>query len=306
MKRYTALILTAVIMMTVTGCTAPWQKSDTKEQYDGYIYYLNSDHTDLTRAGFNFGNKTGQQLADEIAERIVVNSDNSDASPLPAGVVIEKAEVIDQQVHVHLNKFYEKASLKDDALCRCALVESFMQIPGVTGVKLYIGDEPMTDENGDPYDLLTYDNFMFSSSGIPGQSKNITLSLYFGAADGEYLSKESVPAAVESGQNTVRVIVDKLLDGPAYEGEQPVIPEDTIVLGVSVDGDTAYINLGSGFSENDGIISPKLAVYSIVNSVTENTDITQVQIQIEGSTPSSYGGEIDLRYPLKPSHSIVK
>ncbi len=306
MKRYTALILPVIVLIILAGCTAPWHKSDEKEQYDGYIYYLNKDHTDLTRQGFYFDSKTGQELADDIAGRIAVNSENSDESPLPAGVVIEKTEVIDQQVHVHLNKFYEKTSLKDDALCRCALVESFMQIPGVAGVRLYIGDEPMTDENGDPYDLLTYESFVFSSPGIPGQTKNITLNLYFGAPDGQYLKKESVPAAVESDQSLIRIIMDKLLDGPAYEGEQAVIPEDTAVLGVSVSGKTAYINLGNGFSDNDEIISAKLAVCSIVNSITDNTDIEQVQIQIEGSTPTSYGGEIDLRHPLKPSRSIIK
>ena len=306
MRRTRSLILAAVAALILTGCTMPWKKSGTAEQYDGYVYYLNSGHTDLTRAGFNFGSKKGQELADEIAGRLAVRSDNSDASPLPAGVVIEKTVVVDQQVRVHLNKLYEKVSAKEKALCRCALVESFMQIPDVTGVSLFVGDEAMTDENGEPYDLLTHESFVFSSSRMPGQSRNTTLSLYFGASDGERLVKESVPVTYDSSQSLVRVIISKLLDGPAYEGELEVIPEDTSLLGVSVVGDTAYVNLDRGFSDSDGIISPKLAVYSIVNSITENTDIRQVQIQIEGETPSSYGGEIDLRRPLGTNESIVQ
>lgn len=304
MKKLMSLICLLILTACLSGCGS--DKSSDEKQYDTYIYYLNSQHTDLIRSGVDFGSKEGQELADEIADRLAVSSDTSDVSPLPAGVVIEKAEVRDRLVHVHLNKLYEQVAVKDQVLCRCALVESFMQIPQVSGVNLYVGSEPMTDENGNAYKTFTFDDFLFTSSKIPGQTKNVTLNLYFSTANGKRLKKEAVPVTVESDESLVRVILEKLIDGPSYEEENAVISHDTKILGVSVMENTAYIDLSSEFADDDNLPAPDLSVYSVVNSVIDNTDIKRVQILIEGKAPASYGGSLDLRRPLRFSRSYIK
>ena len=52
-------------------------------------------------------------------------------------------------------------------------------------------------------------------------------------------------------------------------------------------------------------ILPKLTIYSIVNSLVEGTEATQVQITINGESKAKYMGTVDLSQPLKENLELV-
>ena len=85
-----------------------------------------------------------------------------------------------------------------------------------------------------------------------------------------------------------------------------MISDDTTLLSVSVSDDTAYINLSGAFSDTASTVSPELTVYSIVNSVLDNTSLKKVQILVDGEAPASFGGQMDLRFPLEIKRSLIK
>lgn len=300
------LLLSLTLCLLMTACTAPWQRETDREDHDGYVYYLNDEHTDLVRVGFNFNGKSGQVLADDIAQRLSTSADDEYDSPLPDGVVIEGVALEEGHIRVTLNGLYAKASRTDQTLCRAALVESFTQVPDVSGVRFFVDDQPMDDGNGTAYDLLKADDFLYSSSIYPEQSAKRTLTLYFGDSDSEHLKKESVTVKTSGEKQLVRIIVERLIAGPAFEEETELVPPNTQVISATLVDKTAYINLDDGFSDSNVKVAPELAVYSIVNSVIDNTAATSVQIQINGRTPVSYGGQINLRQPLEAKKSLIR
>ena len=304
MNKKIVLFFVMMSLVLLSACKAPWDHSENKKQYDGYIYYLNEDRNDLRAKGIVFDGMKGQKLADTIADKLSASPDDTHISPLPDGVIIEQVLLENDEVRVSLNKLFEQVDEREKTLCRAALVKSFTQIPEAYGVSFYIGDDLMEDKSGQPYEKLTASDYLCVSAKDTDQEQIMTL--YYGDQEGRHLVKESVPVPVKVDRNIVRIIIERLIEGPAYEGETNLISDDTAVLGVSVSDDTAYINLNSAFSDTVSTISPELTVYSIVNSVLENTDLKKVKILINGESPASFGGQVDLRFPLEINRSLIK
>ena len=302
MKRLIVTIASVIVCLALSSCAFSSKKKESGKQYDGYIYYLSESHLDLTREGFNYSNMTNEELAKDIAGRMVEAKNKKHDSALPDGVVIEKVTIEDYQVRVTLNSLFEKAGSLERTLCRAAIVKSFAQIPYTSGVMVFVGDNPLTAPDGTAYGLMTPDDFVFGKTFDEDREKT-TLDLYFGDQNGEKLKKEAVPVKIGYDKSVAQAVVERLLEGPAFEGETALIPKNTQLISVSVMNDTAYVNFDNGFKDSNIEVSPELTVYSIVNSIIDNTQLTRVQIQIEGSTPVSYGGQIDLRHPLEANYT---
>lgn len=281
------------------------QKSE-ERSYDGYIYYLNDDHTDLVREGYMFDSKTGQALADDIASRLATNAEDKHDSPLPDGVVIDRAIIAERQVQIHLNALFDKASETEKMLCRSALVLSFAQIPDVHGVMFFVDDQPMTDAAGNALGAQKTADYLYNPSFYPEPANKRTLNLYYGDKAGEKLKKESVSVTTYGEKQIVAIIAERLISGPSFEEESALIPQNTRVISAFQVADTAYINLDDGMTDTNVKVSPELCIYSIVNSVVENTSAVQVKIQIEGRSPVNYGGQLDLSQPLTARKSLAK
>ena len=305
-KKAFICILILALTLVLGACRLPWEKGKEEEHVDGYIYYLNEGRSDLNASGFNFDSKTGQDLVDEITRRLTISADSADVSPLPDGVVIDSAVIEDGCLHISFNTLFSLVEDRDRLLCLAALVRSYTQVPGVSRVSFYVGDTPLTDEQGQSYADMTAEDFLCLSDKLPEVSDEKVLLLYYGDDKGENLVEEKVPVRPSIDESLVRLIVRRLIEGPAYEEEERTVPEDTAILSIDVIGLTAYVNLSSEFSDNATDLSPELAVYSIVNSLTANTDIEKVQILINGTASDSYGGQIDLRFPLEQKRSLIK
>ena len=65
------------------------------------------------------------------------------------------------------------------------------------------------------------------------------------------------------------------------------------------------MNFDSTFLTGAYDILPELTVYSIVNSLVEGTEATQVQITINGETNAEYMDAVDLSQPLEENMDFV-
>ncbi|MFZ7102241.1 MAG: GerMN domain-containing protein [Peptococcaceae bacterium] len=138
-----------------------------------------------------------------------------------------------------------------------------------------------------------------SVTEIP-QPEESVINLYFGTQDG-YLRKEprlisGLPAA-ERGQEVVQELIKGSESG---DDTLNVLPEGTEVLDYQYDQDTglAVVNLSDHVHAVAGSMGETLAVYSIVNSLTELPGIEQVKILIEGEEAESIAGHVYLGDPL--------
>ena len=60
-----------------------------------------------------------------------------------------------------------------------------------------------------------------------------------------------------------------------------------------------YVNFDSAFLSDGYNQKPEIAIYSIVNSIIANGNVTRVQILVEGSGDVVFKGTVDLSEPLE-------
>ena len=162
------------------------------------------------------------------------------------------------------------------SLAFACLAKTILQIPDIQRVSIsYPGaSEPV---------VLTGNDIFLTDTGMLPQEEMIVL--YFPDSSRRYLVRETVAVDAAHAADKPRCIVEQLLS--AKEGGQSAscIPEGTELLGITVENGICTVNLSSQFSENleQSFASERMAVYSIVNSLTELPEIDTVDFLISGA-----------------------
>lgn len=126
-----------------------------------------------------------------------------------------------------------------------------------------------------------------------------TANLYFANETFDMLIKEERTISLESDKSLEHLVLSELLAGPSDINGKPLLSERIKINSVEVSEGICIIDLSSDFiaktSYNE--IPEKLAVYSIVNTMTELPMINSVKFLIDGKI--GYGFEsVDISKPL--------
>ena len=103
-----------------------------------------------------------------------------------------------------------------------------------------------------------------------------------------------------------RLVVEQLVGGPKESAKPlPVITPETKVISVKVKDGMCYIDFDSAFLTQIYNVTSEVAIYSIVDSVAELSNVNKVQISVNGSTNVSYKENISLSTVFERSLEIV-
>ena len=123
------------------------------------------------------------------------------------------------------------------------------------------------------------------------QYRQTIVSLFFENKE----TKELVPEArmidiKELIDNPYEKLINMLMEGPKNEKLNKLIPENTKVLSINKDGDTLTIDFSNEFLNYDksSESSKSNLIYSIVNTMTELTEINHVKFLINGEENSDF------------------
>ena len=161
--------------------------------------------------------------------------------------------------------------------------------------------------------------YLFISSTLPGRkvsppgegvlSKPILsepqgreVDLYFADLAGRRLSIERREVTGDNRDDLLKHVVEELIKGPNSANRIRTLPESTLVRAVFTLEQTVWVDLGGSVHDEHpgGAWTEVLAVYSVVNSLTENfADISRVQILINGRETETFAGHVDISKPLE-------
>lgn len=87
-----------------------------------------------------------------------------------------------------------------------------------------------------------------------------------------------------------RKLMELLIEGPQNTSLTKTIPDGTRVNKAEVKGDTLYLDLSKEFIENHegGEVQESATIYSIVNTMTNLTEVNSVKILIEGEENQAF------------------
>ena len=123
-----------------------------------------------------------------------------------------------------------------------------------------------------------------------------TVTLYFTSLEDNqaYLVKETREVK-NPAENIYKTIIEELIKGPASQDLYPTIPPDSVVNSVELSNGLAIVDFNLRIITNYEDIphsstTETMAIYSIVNTLTEFEEIEMVKITIEGKDSGEVEG----------------
>ena len=269
------------MLLALAGCG-----SNKREETGGCkIWYMNQAETKLEAESKELQADTTDGQIRELIELLRDSPENEKLKPvLPEDVRINDYELENNQLYLDFSVEYQEMQRVYEVLCRAAYVRTFCQIPGIEYVGFRVEGEPLLETHGKAVGLMNADQFIESAGEEVSAYKTADLTLYYTNETGDKLVEQRVAMEYDSNIALEKLIVERLIAGPPFEGAYPTIPTNTKLVSISIKDKICYVNLDEGFLETGYNVAENIPIYSIVNSIVDNTDAVKVQFSINGES----------------------
>ena len=306
-KRIRIFALALAVLVSVAALSACGRSDpENDEDYESFIYCLNADSTGLVKEECEIPDGGPEEQAGQVLKLLGEQSDDLEyIRPIPEDVEVIGFALTGSILEVNFSSTYLDIERIQEKLIRAAVVQSLVRIEGINAVRFMIGGEPFKDSSGAETGLMNEDDFVGNTSSSPSSYQTDMLTLYFANADGNRLVEQKTTVRYSSNVSKDKLIVEKLMQGPAGSSAGPTINPNANLLSVTTKDDICYVNFDSTFLDGEYDILPELTIYSIVNSLIEGTEARQVQITINGESNAEYMDTVDLSQPLSENRDLL-
>lgn len=299
-RKVTALVMALVLgSVAFSGCG----KKETESKYK--IYYVNEEQGEVLAESFVPSEETTQTMLEEMTEKL--NKKNAEGHTLlPENIEIQSCVDDDGMIRVDFNQEYHDLNPVDEVLLRASIVKDYVQIPNIYLVTITAEGTPIVDSHGQEIGAMSLDSFLENTGKEIMAYQYKELNLYFTNEEGNQLVPEARQVYYNGNTPIEKVIVEQLLRGPGESGHYATLPSDTRIVGVSVADGIAYVNLGKQFVDEALPVDAQIPIYSIVNSLIDAGNVSQVQISINGDTSLLFKDKVDMNQLFQVNHELEK
>lgn len=254
------------------------------------LYYLNEDRTKVISENFKLSRKSVDEqvsvLLTALEETLWTDDEKAlitDSNPIYEFKVDETGLLF-----LRFSADYNASPTITEVLRRAAIVKTLCQLDKVTAVEFYIGTQPLLTSAGKPVGMLTAEDFIDSTGENTEFYQEAKVSVYFANETGDALVESNLKITYDGTLSTERLILEQLMEGPVLDEMQAVIPKGTVLNKVTIRDGICYVDFNEKFMEKREGITAEVAVYSIVNSLTELSNVYKVQFLINGEVKKMY------------------
>lgn len=134
-----------------------------------------------------------------------------------------------------------------------------------------------------------------------------TVTLYFADSAGEHLVAEERQIAKVEGIG--RACIEELIKGPSQGVLKPTLPATTQLLDINIKADgLAIVDFNSELIKDlpANAKAEELAVYSVVNTLTQFPTVEKVEFRVDGRKVDTLLGHVDIDDDLVRNTSLIK
>lgn len=296
------LLLSAAFLLS--GCKKIQKTEETDGAYT--VYYLNAAGNQLVGSGYQTENTEKEVLIQELLMRLsTVPADLECQSAMPERVEKMNFRIEENVLHLYADANYALMNAVQEILCRAALTKTLTQIEGIDYLTIYCGDQPITDGAGKPVGMLCASDFVDSIRDV-NSFERTELTLYFANETGDKLIAEKREVMRSSNTSVERLIIEQLIEGPESEGAYPTLPSGVKLLNISINNSVCSLNFDGAFLNNPAEVKEYIPIYSIVNSLSELSTVSRVQIRINGSEDAVFRDLIPLNVLFERNYDFIE
>lgn len=298
-----AVVCLFVFALFLSACS---KRTDVKRG-DSYIYCLNSDRTGLVKVSYKFQEKDPEKEALAVLKELKKPAEEIEYTPpLPEEVKVKESGLEGAVFYIDFNAAYADLPPLEEKLIRAAVVQSLVQIDGISALWVTVDGEDLHETDGKLVGLLNEDDFVQNTDSALNTYQKTTLTLYFANEAGDKLVEQKMDVRYSSNMSKEKLIVEKLMRGPKKDDVKPTQNPKVSVLGVTSKDGICYVNFDSEFLTGGVDVKPEITIYSLVNSLVEGTTASKVQIMINGEKNVTYMEAVDLTKPLPRDMELVE
>ncbi len=281
------MFVPVLFLLFVSLLTAGCGKTQEESRY--HIAYLNKDKTGIVEVPYEMKATTTEAMIEEFFAALCAEPDDVDyRKPIPSDVEITKYSLDGALLTIYFDADYLNMNEVEEVLCRAAIVRTLTQITGVDCVSFYVDETPLTDAEGRLVGTMYGESFVENPGEQINSIQNTNLTLYFSNETGDGLVKETRKVHYSSNISLEKLIMEQLLTGPEISGAKSAIPTGTKLISVSLVDGVCYVSFDETFKNQDYSVNEAIVIYSIVDSLSELSSISKVQISVNGDTSGVY------------------
>ena len=309
-RRFAAVFAAAALVLTIlAGCAVPFgtggARSGEAHTPEITLYYINKDKTALMPVGYDPENASSAARVDELIGKLSDAGETAASAPA-AGFDVVGRTINNGALTLDVSADYRLLESTDEILVRAAIVNTLCQVKGIKTVSFTVEGEPLLGENGNPVGSMTPEMFVFNLGKDVNAYEKAKLQLYFANEEGTGLIKVGRTVIYNSNIAMEKLVVEELLKGPNSEEFYPTLNPETRILSVTARDGVCYVNLDSAFLTEPYAVRPDVAVYSLVNSLTELKNVNKMQLSIDGDTTAVFLETMSLRTVYERNLSLLE
>lgn len=293
-------------VLLLPGCNRPEERKDGSVRD---IYYINTSVTGLEPHEKEISTRKPDEQLAEMMELLAQTPDKMDyKAPLQMGFEVLSCKIDEGRVLIDVSDSYTAMPATTEILVRAALVRTVTQIDGIKYVIITVNGKQLYDNLGNVVGLLSADQFIDNAGDEINAYEKVRLKLYFANADGTGLIATSRTIAYNTNISIEKLVVEQLLAGPNEDVADvafPTINPNAKLVSISVKDGICYVNFDENFLTQVYNVSTDVAIYSVVNSLVELTNVNKVQITINGETNIMFRESVSLSTVFERNLNIV-
>ncbi len=287
MKRVVTVLLYVFCLLAFVACG-----QETDDQENVYkIYYVSNSETKIDFYQHEMVAVSAKEQLTELLDCLAVIPDKLEyKAPLAMGFQLLGVEVKEGTVFLNVDAAYKNLPATTEVLVRAAIVNTLTQLENVRYVAMTVEGEQLYDNAGELVGWMNAEQFIYNENNEINTYELTRVKLYFPNESGDKLIAAYREKHYSTNISLERFVVEELIAGPSgqVKGLYPSINPSTKILGVMTKDGICYVNLDANFLTVVNNVPTELAVYSIVNSLVELSNVNKVQILIDGEVPKTF------------------
>lgn len=286
MKRLLCLIGWIFFLLAMSACG----RDDVPEGTEYQVYYISKSATKVEMHSYWTQTESTQAVLRELMQCLAATPEKLEyQAPLAMGFEILGIDLEEEKMTINVNEAYKSLPVTTEVLVRAAIVRTLTQLPEISYVEITVEGEPLVDSVGNVVGRMGADQFIDNDGNEINTYELARVKLFFASDDGTQLIAAYREKHYSTNTPIERFIVEELIAGPSgqVEGLHPTINPGTKIINVTTKDGICYVNLDETFLTVPENVSMEAAVYSMVNSLVELSNINKVQILVNGEVPTT-------------------
>lgn len=294
-----AVIILAVVLFVVIRMDKNLLRSQCE------LYFLNDSKTTLVAETKELKYDSPDKLGIAMVEALIDGPDNKNYRH----VLSRRAKLLYMdmtqpgEIIADFNDDFITGDEATDVMAVYAVAKTLCTLDNIERVKVTINGADITTANGTLIDFLSDSDINLSTDTNTDETKSVVL--YFSEKGSEKLKAEDRTIKVTDQMPLAYYVITELIKGTENANLTDTLNKDTQLIGVNITNNICYVNMDISFIKKNHSSDKKLelAVYSIVDSLTELDNIARVQFLIDGKKEEI--GKIDFSNLFERNMDII-